>query len=77
MKEQIIGFVSDAISVPADDIRKNPSSYGLGATVSWDSLVHLAIMTELEEILGEEISIEEMEELKDMQTILDRVNRGQ
>lgn len=72
MKAKLINTVSDIISVSADEIQNNPSSFGIGKPEAWDSLAHLAIMTEIEDLLNEELSIAEMESMNNMQKILDR-----
>lgn len=72
MKEQLIKFVADIVSVSPEDIQADPSSFGINAPGTWDSLAHLAIMTELEDMLGVELSISEIEEMDNMQKIIER-----
>ena len=70
MKEKLIAAVSNILSTSVDDLQADPSAYKLSNPVSWDSLAHLAIMTELEELLGRELSIDEMEEMDTLEKIL-------
>lgn len=76
MKEQIVKSISGIISISANDIQSDPSAYGLGSPDTWDSLAHLAIMSEMEDALGVEISIEKMEEMNDAQKILNYLDEN-
>lgn len=76
MKEQLIAAVSDILSVSATDLQADPGAYRLSNPVSWDSLAHLAIMTELEELLGRELSMDEMEEMDTLEKILNVLSEG-
>lgn len=73
MEERFIEAVSNILSIAIHDLSVDPASYGIAKTAAWDSLAHLAIMTELEELIGQEISIDEMEELDTLEKILARV----
>jgi len=70
MKDKLIMALSDILSVPVADLEADPSAYSLSNPVSWDSIAHLAIMTELEELLGRELSMDEMEEMDTLEKIL-------
>ena len=71
MKERLIAAVSNILSIREADLQANPGAYRLSNPVSWDSLAHLAIMTELEELLDRELSVHEMEEMDTLEKILD------
>lgn len=73
MKEKLIAAISDILSVSMEEIRENQGDYKILNPVSWDSLAHLAIMSEVEEILGRELSIDEMQELDTLQKILELI----
>jgi acyl carrier protein len=73
MKEKLIAAISDILSVSVEEIRENQGDYKILNPVSWDSLAHLAIMSEVEEILGRELSIDEMEELDTLPKILELI----
>lgn len=70
MKDKLMAAISDILSVSLEELRENQSNYKILNPVSWDSLAHLAIMSEVEEILGREIPIDEMEELDTLEKIL-------
>jgi len=70
VKEKLITVVSDILSVSSADLLADPSAYKLSNPVAWDSLAHLAIMTELEELLDRELSIDEMEQMDTLEKIL-------
>lgn len=74
MKEKLIHFVSEYLSIPYESLVQSPHEFGITKPSLWDSLAHLAIMTELEEILDRELSIEEMEELSTLDKILQKIN---
>jgi len=71
MKEKLFASVSNILSISVVDLKADPGAYKLSSPVSWDSLAHLAIMTELEELLDRELSMEEMEEMDTLEKILD------
>ena len=73
MKEKIIEAVSNILSISAADLQADPGAYRLSNPVSWDSLAHLSIMSELEELLDKELSIAEMEELDTLEKILNEI----
>lgn len=75
MKEQLIKFVADIISVNPEDIQADLSAFGINSPGAWDSLAHLAIMTEIEDTLGVELSITEIEEMNNMQKIIERIEK--
>jgi acyl carrier protein len=73
MKEKVYEFVSGILSISIEELRQSPNDFRLSSPNSWDSLAHLAIMTELEELLDKELSIDEMEELDSLQKIINFV----
>tara|TARA_B100001093_G_scaffold490523_1_gene529635 strand:- start:341 stop:583 length:243 start_codon:yes stop_codon:yes gene_type:complete len=70
LNETIIDIISEIIKVDSAEIAQDPSSFGLGETDGWDSLVHLEIMTALEEEYDIELSIEDMEATDTAEKIL-------
>ncbi|MDB4822099.1 acyl carrier protein [Candidatus Pseudothioglobus singularis] len=70
MKNKIIQIVSDIISINVDDLLNEPSNFKMGSPVSWDSLAHLAIMSELEDYSGKEISVQDMERMNSLDEII-------
>ena len=76
MKDKLIMAISDILSVPVADLKADPSAYSLSNPASWDSLAHLAIMTELEELLDRELSIDEMEEMDTLEKILNSLREN-
>lgn len=71
MKEKLIAAISNIISVKEDQLKANPENYYIGNPVAWDSLSHLSIMFELENISGKEISVEDMENLDTLSKVIE------
>lgn len=71
MKDKLIAAVSDIINVPASALISAPENYRLGDPPAWDSLTHLAIMTELENLSGREVSMDDMERLDTLVKIIE------
>ena len=73
MKEELITAISNIISVPEDELKATPENFYIGNPIAWDSLTHLAIMFELENISGKEISVEDMENLDTLLKVIEFV----
>lgn len=71
MKDKLIAAIADIISVPESLLASTPEKYGLGNPNAWDSLTHLAVMTELENISGREVSMDDMENLDNLVKIIE------
>ena len=71
MKSELYEIIGDILTMDPSEVEAQTDTLKLGNPVSWDSLSHLAIMTELEDILDRELTIEEMEELDSLQKIIE------
>jgi len=70
MKIKLFDIVGDILSMNPSEVEENASELRLGSPEAWDSLSHLAIMTELEDALNRELTIEEMEDLNSLDKIM-------
>ena len=71
MKDKMLAAVSEIINVPVSALSSAPENYRLSDPTAWDSLTHLAIMTELEALSGREVSMDDMERLDTLVKIID------
>tara|TARA_Y100001954_G_C15829355_1_gene614235 strand:- start:12713 stop:12958 length:246 start_codon:yes stop_codon:yes gene_type:complete len=69
--ENFLSSVSGLLSISIEDLKESPCDHSMSSNALWDSLSHLAIMSELEEVIGSELSIEQMQQLDDMKKIFD------
>jgi acyl carrier protein len=70
MEDKIVEIISNILRVDKKAVLENMDDYALGKVSSWDSLSHLAIMSEIEQYLENELSIDEMEELNSANKII-------
>ncbi|MDC0953302.1 acyl carrier protein [Porticoccaceae bacterium] len=70
MKDNVIQVIANIIKVTPDEIAADIGGFSLGKVSGWDSLAHLAIMTEIEDEYDLDLSIDEMEELNSVAKIL-------
>jgi len=70
MNQTVIQVIANIIKVTPDEINANVEEFSLGKVSGWDSLAHLAIMTEIEDEYDLDLSIDEMEELDSVVKIL-------
>ena len=70
MSQTVIQVIANIIKVTPDEINANVEEFFLGNVSGWDSLAHLAIMTEIEDEYDLDLSIEEMEEMDSVVKIL-------
>jgi len=70
MNQTVIQVIANIIKVTPDEISANVEEFSLGKVSGWDSLAHLAIMTEIEDEYDLDLSIDEMEELDSVVKIL-------
>ena len=68
--DAILDTISELVGIDRDELKQRPTEYGLGKLELWDSLIHLAIMTEIEDKFEIELTVEEMEALSDVASIL-------
>ena len=65
---------SELLMTPEKELVETPSNFGIKIHSNWDSLAHLALMSELEEITGRELSIEDMGKMDTLPKILEYIN---
>ena len=63
MEKQITEIVAKNLNLDADLIEEGKLQVEFNVTPEWDSLVHLSIMTDIEDEFDLEIDIDEMENL--------------
>lgn len=70
MNQTVIQIIANIIKVTPNEINSNVDAFSLGKVSGWDSLAHLAIMTEIEDEYDLDLSIDDMEELDSIVKIL-------
>ena len=75
MREQVIRIIARNLNSDSINIEDEVNRKGFGVTDGWDSLVHLSIMTDLEDEFDIEIDIDDMENLIDVNSIVAYLSR--